>query len=94
MDGWLKALIAAACVVMIAGGGYLGWTEYLKASERSARSAEVETARTAIFNQSGGRSGTPEARRYCENIRKLVRGDLKDHSIARLRDYQCRLVGL
>lgn len=28
MDGWLKALIAAACVVVIAAGGYYGWSEY------------------------------------------------------------------
>lgn len=33
MDGWLKALIAAACVVVIAGGGYYAWSEH-KASER------------------------------------------------------------
>lgn len=28
MDGWLKTLIAAACVVVIAGGGYFAWSEY------------------------------------------------------------------
>lgn len=28
MDGWLKALIAAACVVVIAIGGYLASIEY------------------------------------------------------------------
>lgn len=28
MDGWLKALVAAACVVVIAGGGWFAWGEF------------------------------------------------------------------
>lgn len=28
MDGWLKALIATACIVVIAGGGYFAWSEW------------------------------------------------------------------
>lgn len=94
MDGWLKALIAIACVVVIAGGGLYGWGEWQKYSEQSARMAQVETARTAIFNESGGRPGSPEARRYCERIRALARGELKDNPFAHLRASQCRLVGL
>ncbi|WP_421439903.1 hypothetical protein [Agrobacterium tumefaciens] len=36
MDGWLKALVATACVVIIAGGGYYGWNEYRIAKVRAA----------------------------------------------------------
>lgn len=36
MDGWLKGLIAAACVVVIAGGGYFAWSEYRSAQAASA----------------------------------------------------------
>lgn len=34
MDGWLKALVAAACVVVIAGGGYFAWKENGAANAR------------------------------------------------------------
>ncbi|MCB5201883.1 hypothetical protein LH464_05245 [Neorhizobium sp. T786] len=34
MDGWLKALIATACVVIIAGGGYYAWSQYRDAERR------------------------------------------------------------
>lgn len=36
MGGWLKALIATACVVIIAGGAYLAWSEYSAHQEREA----------------------------------------------------------
>ncbi len=39
MDTWLKGLIASACVVIIAGGAYFGWSEYQASIERKA--AEV-----------------------------------------------------
>lgn len=35
MDGWLKGLIAAACVVVIASGGYFAWSEYRAAIDRT-----------------------------------------------------------
>lgn len=34
MEGWLKTLIATACVVVIAGGGYFGWSEWQRSKER------------------------------------------------------------
>jgi hypothetical protein len=34
MDGWLKALIAVACVVIIAGGGYYAIKENAEAQEK------------------------------------------------------------
>lgn len=40
MDGWLKFLIAAACVVIIAGGGYFAWTEYQQKQVAEAASQE------------------------------------------------------
>lgn len=38
MDGWLKFLIATACVVVIAGGGYYAWSEHTEANKRAALS--------------------------------------------------------
>lgn len=36
MDGWLKALIATACVVVIVGGGYYAWSENAESKERAS----------------------------------------------------------
>lgn len=35
MDSWLKALIATACVVVIAGGSQLMWSRYEIVRRRS-----------------------------------------------------------
>lgn len=43
MDGWLKGLVATACVVVIAGGAYYGWSEYdRKQTAERARQRSVE----------------------------------------------------
>lgn len=44
MDGWLKILIAAACVVVISGGGYYAWSEY-QASKRREVAQEAANER-------------------------------------------------
>jgi predicted negative regulator of RcsB-dependent stress response len=44
MDGWLKGLIAAACVVVIAGGGYFAWSEWEKSKERERAEQRAMTA--------------------------------------------------
>lgn len=43
MDGILKALVAIACLVIIAGGGYFAWSEY----QDSVFLAEHQTAAKA-----------------------------------------------
>lgn len=44
MDNWLKALVGATCVAVIAAVGWWGWTEYQSAQER----AEMERTRACI----------------------------------------------
>ncbi|RBO90536.1 hypothetical protein [Pseudochrobactrum asaccharolyticum] len=34
MGTWLKALIATACIVIIAGGGYMAWREYQRLEQQ------------------------------------------------------------
>ncbi|PSH68623.1 hypothetical protein CU102_12755 [Phyllobacterium brassicacearum] len=56
MDGWLKGLIAVACVVVIAGGGYYTWSEYSAKKERTlinerrAASARCQSRMEAIMD--------------------------------------------
>lgn len=42
MDNWLKALIATACIVVIAGGAHYGYERF---GEQQARQAAREAAR-------------------------------------------------
>ncbi len=42
MDGWLKALIAVACIVVIAGGGYYGWTEWRTAQVKQESQSRAQ----------------------------------------------------
>lgn len=41
MDGWLKALVAAACVVVIAGGGWYALNEYRDHTTEEAAEKEA-----------------------------------------------------
>ena len=45
MDGWLKTLIATACVVIIAGGGYYAWGEWKNAQLRAAIADRAKASR-------------------------------------------------
>jgi hypothetical protein len=43
LDNWLKALVAGACVVIIVGGGWFGWSRYrdYKAARDYATAAPI-----------------------------------------------------
>jgi len=56
MDGWLKALVAAACLVVIAGGGYFAWSEYqtqqtIKANNSVQAARAMERLRRDRLNE-------------------------------------------
>ncbi|MDX0498968.1 hypothetical protein GOC68_22230 [Sinorhizobium medicae] len=85
MDGWLKALVAGACIVVIAGGGYYAWTEYERAS--IARLNEAARQRVAIESRAQ-ELATEGCRPQVEELLRLhaerpiasasdVRGDLR-----------------
>jgi hypothetical protein len=46
MDNWLKGLVAAACIVIIAGGGFLAWSKWVvyqtELAKVDAAKAEIE----------------------------------------------------
>jgi hypothetical protein len=76
MDGWLKGLVAAACVVVIAGGAYYAWSEYdRKQSAALSRQRSVEanvspeqcqTMATATLPDNP--SQPPKTTRYAEEL--------------------------
>ncbi|MCS0462999.1 hypothetical protein [Rhizobium favelukesii] len=53
MDGWLKGLVATACVVIIAGGAHYGWTQVQASKVREAAKERLQIAKLTreICNQ-------------------------------------------
>jgi len=49
MDGWMKALVAAACIAILAVVGYFFYGEAQQAAERAAHQDRVEEARRELF---------------------------------------------
>ncbi|KQR77577.1 hypothetical protein [Rhizobium sp. Leaf341] len=49
MDGWLKALIAVACVVIIAGGAYYAIKKNTVATQRAADEKEQQVRETCAL---------------------------------------------
>lgn len=81
MDGWLKMLIAAACIVVIAGGGYLGWREWQASvrlqQAREAAAAAIERQTERLRDEA--RQAAAEARRE-EQRRQNAIPDLERRS--------------
>ncbi len=58
MDNWLKALVAAACLVIIMSGGYFAlslYTEWEAAKTMKAQIAQAEKRERCIAYKSNGR---------------------------------------
>lgn len=94
MDGWLKGLIAAACVVAIAAGGYYIWGQYQSRSAANARAENINAARNELFRLSGAEKGDDSAvRRFCSGLDSRIKTDLKDNDMAPGILRNCRALG-
>jgi len=90
MDSWLKALIATACIVIIAGGAWLAWGERQESVERE----EIAAAWAELYTEAKVQHGdTQGVRGWCNTLRKVF-GNTSDIADAQVRIDQCRLVGL
>lgn len=71
MDGWLKALVATASVVVIAGGAYFGYSEWEKSKEREKAEDRATLAFCKRMVSDLGRNETKEYKgahvSYCIN---------------------------
>lgn len=69
MDGWLKVLVAAACAVVIAAGGYYGISEYRRASAQAARELNEERALNELFRlASAGENDVAKVWTFCQIV--------------------------
>ncbi|MBB5535998.1 hypothetical protein [Rhizobium giardinii] len=65
MDDWLKALVAAACLVVIAGGGYFAWDE--SGAANAVAFADKEKTMPAVCALAEPEdSGLSAMREYCK----------------------------
>ncbi|MDO3431193.1 hypothetical protein QWJ46_00700 [Rhizobium sp. CBN3] len=65
MDGWLKGLIASACIVVIAGGAYMAYDINQERSGRLA-AAKEETMRGGCRDALADK-GMREMRMFCRD---------------------------
>ncbi len=86
MDIGLKLLIAAACAVVIAVGGYWGWGEYNR-NERAREAAEFQAARQNCIQRAKDTSnGAPFEDNTSFLAACLMFGYLRDSDLKRLKN--------
>ncbi|RWX28960.1 hypothetical protein EHH54_31800 [Rhizobium leguminosarum] len=76
MEGWLKALIACACVVVIIGGGYMAFD--IKQMKEQRTAATEEAAAQSECRQSLLNKDMRAMREYC-----LKKGYISDDEFYR-----------
>ncbi|NTG07156.1 hypothetical protein [Rhizobium rhizogenes] len=79
MDGWLKGLIATACIVVIAGGGYFAISEYQK-SQAAERRGLILACKQIIRDLSKGETKDYKGAHIatCINSGYVTEQDFKD----------------
>lgn len=90
MDEWLKFLIATACVVIIAAGGWFAWSQYREWSDRQ----KIEQARTYLFNRA---KAAPDEREkvnaYCKATLRHIADGGTDNPFINDDGSACRAFG-
>ncbi len=98
MDGWLKGLVSAACVVVIAGGAYYAWSEYeqkqsVAQSRQAAAAANVSPEQCQVMATAtipDNPSQPPKTSRYAKELALCARYGYLDA----YEKHQLELVGV
>lgn len=94
MDGWLKGLVASACVVIIAGGAFYAWNEWSSARDRQARAERRDGAEKELFNLAKAEPNqVDKVREFCKQLKERLDSDLKDNEMAFGVATNCRVLG-
>jgi len=92
----MKALVAAACIAVLAFVGYYFWGEYERARVAAAYAESVENSRKEIFSlaaKSVGLNDEQRARSYCDVLNRINQNN-SDKSSERDRVLSnCRSLG-
>lgn len=97
MDGWLKVLVAAACVVVIVGGGYFAVAEYAdrKAADEARGSADSRNERLhaeLLEWANASRGEITKISTYCRDMDQSLRAR-DDAPLTRRLVRSCRVFG-
>lgn len=88
MDGWLKALIAAACVVVILAGGYFAFSKYTDWSNQR----EMEQAKIYLFNRAkAGSEETQKVNDFCRAVLQHIADGGTDNPFINKDGTLCRV---
>lgn len=94
MGNGLKGLIAAACVVVIAAGGWYLYSEYQLRSVRAEREAGLERARAEILKFAEARPDEiSKIRSYCEGLNQRNMTDPEKSEFREQIIRNCRYFG-
>lgn len=96
MDGWLKALIGCACVVVIAAGGWYAWGEYSRHRIQTERSDRIESARRELFDLAQASDNDREkVVSFCNSIDNIIENVASSDTKAMWRQIKtnCRALG-
>lgn len=94
MDGWLKGLVAAACIVIIVSGSYFGWNNFQKKQTENRSLAASEEARKELFDLASASDDEPErVRTYCSLIKDELGKGITDNAYSRNIISNCRTLG-
>lgn len=88
----MKALIATACVAVIAVATYFFWGEYQGYRERVQRAESLDRARAEIFDLAKAKPHEiDKVRAWCKHLdERIDAGELKDNDLARGVVRNCR----
>lgn len=91
MDGWLKVLIAVACLVVIIGSGFYGYTQYEAHTVRSEQAQRLTVVRQSLYDRLGVKEGeTDKVRNLCASF---SRDPAKDSEPVKDVLSKCRMFG-
>ncbi|UWU19632.1 MULTISPECIES: hypothetical protein [unclassified Rhizobium] len=94
MASGLKGLIAATCIVIIAGGAYFGWNAFEKNQATNRTAASTEEARKELFDLASANDNEPErVRTYCSLINDELGKRITDNDYSRNILRNCRALG-
>lgn len=93
MDGWLKGLVAAACIAVLAAVGYYFWAEYSAAQDRAIRASNLAAIRAQVFKDAEAAPGDfLKVERHCSFVR-----DNRDSNLfgdyAKIASSRCQAAG-
>lgn len=93
MNGWLKSLVATACIVVIVGGGWHAWVGYSDYRERSVQTDLIKRVRNELFVFASASESEPEkVRAMCSVIREKP-DTFSDKKFADRTLRNCRALG-